>query len=48
MLKSFRLRDKLKKKKKKKGNAGRIIAGATTALIGIGFLSATADAVRRV
>lgn len=47
MIKSFRLRDKLKKKKKK-GNAGRLIAGATGAIIGIAFLGATLGAVKRV
>lgn len=46
-LKSYRL--KLKKgKKKKRSSTGNIIVGGVTALIGVGLLSATADAVSRV
>ncbi|KKN59843.1 hypothetical protein LCGC14_0538410 [marine sediment metagenome] len=46
-LKSYRL--KLKKGKKKKRSSTRdIITGGVTALIGIGLLSATSDAVSRV
>ncbi len=47
MLKSYRL--KLKKQKKRKNKSiGRLLVGGATAIIGIGLLSATADAVSRV
>ena len=53
-LKSYRLRDTLKRKPKKSksrrrlSDTGRILIGGTTALIGVGLLSATAEAVSRV
>lgn len=48
-LKSYRLKLKKKKKKKKRiSDTGRLLQQGTTALIGIGLLSATADAVRRI
>lgn len=51
-LKSYRLKDTLKKKgkkvKKRSKDVGRLLVGGTVALIGVGLLSATADAVSRV
>ena len=49
-LKSYRLRDTLKKKgkKKKSKSIGRLLVGGAVALIGVGLLSQTADAVSRV
>jgi len=52
VLKSYRLRDTLKKKSKKKKlkrtSTGDMITGGVTALIGVGLLSETASAVARV
>lgn len=45
-LKSYRL--KLKKKVKKKKRVGGLLAQGTTALIGIGLLSETANVVQRI
>ena len=45
-LKSYRL--KLKKKGKKKKPVKDLVTGGVTALIGIGLLSETASAVRRI
>ncbi|KKN65941.1 hypothetical protein LCGC14_0476440 [marine sediment metagenome] len=48
-LKSYRLKFKKKKKMKRRRTAtGDIIIGGVTALMGVGLLSATADAVSRV
>lgn len=50
-LKSYRLISKKKEKRKKRGGprrAGRIVSDGITALIGVGFLSATSDAVARI
>jgi len=51
VLKSYRLKDTLKKKKgnvKKKKSIGRLLVGGATALIGVALLSETASAVSRV
>ena len=45
-LKSYRLT--LKKKKKKKKSIGGLLVGGATAIIGVGLLGATADAVARI
>ena len=46
-LKAYRL--KLKKKKKKKRSGTRdIITGGITALVGVGLLAATSEAVSRI
>lgn len=48
-LKSYRLFGKKgKKKKKKKSRTGDIFTGGITALLGVGLLSETADAVASV
>ena len=46
VLKSYRL--KLKGKKKKKKRTGDLVTAGVTALVGIGLLSETAKAVSRV
>ena len=46
-LKSYRLILK-KKKKKKKRSIGRLLVGGAVALVGVGLLAVTADAVSRV
>ena len=45
-LKSYRLTTKKKKKKKK--SIGGLLVGGATALIGVGLLAATSEAVSRV
>lgn len=53
-LKSYRLKDTLKKKSKnikrkmRRSGTGDIITGGITALIGVGLLSATSDAVSKI
>ena len=51
-LKSYRLKDTLKKKgkkvKRKSKDVGRLLIGGATAIIGVGLLAATANAVSRV
>lgn len=48
VLKSYRIFKPGKKRKKNRSGARDILAGGITALIGIGLLSETASAVRRI
>lgn len=47
-LKSYSIFKKGKKKKKKRSGTRDLITGGVTALVGVGLLSATSDAVSRV
>ena len=46
VLKSYKIFTKKKKKKKK--SIGGLLVGGATAIIGVGLLGATADAVSRI
>ena len=46
-LKSYRLKDKVKRKKdRKRSDVGRIIVGGTTAILGVALFSEVARAIR--
>lgn len=46
-MKSYRIKDKLKSKDRKKGAVKDFVTGGVTALLGVALVSKTADAINR-